>query len=105
MLAHNLAVIALLAIGAAALAPACAATVDSAPAEADETGANMTPAEEDTRQAAQDLAICECSVESDFCAVTLGGRCVANFNSCTKPGPRGCGFAGLYPCVGWCVRA
>lgn len=102
MRAH-MAAIALLVV-CAFLAPACIATVDSTSSEINEPNTNMTPAQEPVGEAAQDLLICECSINSDYCPWTVGGKCVANFNACTRTPARGCGFAGLYPCVGWCVR-
>ena len=88
----------------AALTPACFGTVDSTSPEADEPDVNMTPAQEPIGEAAQNLSICECSIKSDFCPWTVGGKCVVGFNSCTKTPLRGCGFLGAYACVGWCVR-
>lgn len=96
---RHLAAITLLAVGGA-LAPACVGTVDST--LPDEPEANMTP-DEDIGEAAQAL-VCQCSVVNDWCASTLGGHCVAGFNSCIRTPKYGCGTLGLYPCTGWCVR-
>ncbi len=95
-----------LALGSVAVfAPACAATVESSDTDTGAGGANMTPnAPEDTGETAEAITYCECSVKSDFCPLTVGGHCVAGFNSCIKSPSRGCGFLGAYPCVGWCVR-
>jgi hypothetical protein len=95
---------ALLVVGLAILGPACMGTVDSASEETAEPVENMTPNEEPVGEAAQGLAVCECSTASDFCSWTVGGKCVAGFTKCTPTPKWGCGAGGLYPCTGWCVR-
>lgn len=103
MLTRHLAVVAALALVGPVLAASCVAPIESSSEGAG--GANMTPAErEPTTEIAEDLKYCECSTQSDFCPLTVGGHCVAGFNSCTKSPLRGCGFLGAYQCVGWCVR-
>ena len=98
-----LAAAALLLGSIAVLAPSCAAPVESPDDGAG--GALMSPMPAEPIGEAQDaLQICECSVDSDWCPWTVGGRCVIGFNSCTKTPLRGCGLGGLYACTGWCVR-
>lgn len=96
-------VAALLGLAGPVLAASCVAPVDSPPDEG-AGGANMTPNEEPVGEAAQEIAVCECSIQSDFCSWTVGGHCVVGFTSCTKTPLRGCGFLGAYACIGWCVR-
>jgi hypothetical protein len=84
----------------AVLASACYGVVEPP----DEPGGASATTAEPTAEAAQEFAVCECSVKSDFCSLTVGGKCVVGFNSCTKTPSAGCGFGGFYPCVGWCVR-
>src|SRR4051812_45536933 len=71
MQARHILAINLLVLVAAALVPACAATMDSTPPDTDELTANMTSGRvtvtEPTGEAAQELQFCECSIESDWC--------------------------------------
>jgi hypothetical protein len=96
-------VVALLGLVGPVLAASCVAPMDSSSDEG-AGGANMTPNDEPVGEAAQEIAVCECSIQSDFCSWTVGGKCVVGFNACSKTVKYGCGFAGAYPCVGWCVR-
>jgi len=81
MHAHHVITAGLLLGSLAILAPACVADESS---DTGGSGANMTPASEDTAEAAQGLGYCGCSIQSDDCWLAVGGTCVFNFNNCTK---------------------
>lgn len=97
---HLIAALSLLA-SLAVIAPSCAAPVDP---DDGAGGANMSPMPEPIGEAQDALQVCECSVDSDWCPWTVGGKCVVGFNDCTKTPLRGCGSGGFYACTGWCVR-
>lgn len=101
---QHVAAAALLVLFGPIVAAACVAPVDSIPGES-AGGANTTPAPpESVGEVEQAFAVCECSTQSDWCPWTVGGKCVAGFNSCTKTPLAGCGTGGFYACTGWCVR-
>jgi hypothetical protein len=93
-----------LALVTAVLVASCVGRVDSTTPDDGAGGANMTPASEPVGEVAEGLGFCGCATASDYCWLTVGGTCIANFNNCTKTPVRGCGLGLLSPCNGECVR-